>query len=419
MNIEIITIGDELLIGQVVDTNSAWMSRMLNDADFKVVRKTVVGDETETIIDAIDAAKKRVSIVLLTGGLGPTKDDITLRTLCRYFESETYFSEETYANIERIFRQNGRKINMLTRMQAMVPRDCTIIQNQAGTAPCLWFEKDGLTLIAMPGVPSEMKWLMANETLPRLKKCFRQDVFIRHRNFWISGYTESELALHLSDFESHLPPFVKLAYLPQMGIIRLRLSAYYQTESEAEANTEALSMQLTALLHGHIVSDEDKNLETVIGERLRSLHATVSTAESCTGGAIAAVLTSVAGSSDYFTGSVVAYSNKAKQYLLGVSSDDLDQYGAVSRKVVTQMAIGALKAFDSDFSVATSGIAGPGGGTTEKPVGTVWIAVASKCDESMITKQFSFGILREQNILRTVNAALLMLIELFERCKSV
>ncbi|MDR0757008.1 MAG: CinA family nicotinamide mononucleotide deamidase-related protein [Tannerella sp.] len=409
MDVEIITVGDELLIGQVVDTNSAWMGRILNENGFEVVRKTTVGDAEDAIIAAVDAAKKRTPAVLMTGGLGPTNDDVTLRALCRYFGSGMYFSEETYASIEQLFGRNGRQINELTRRQAMVPDNAKIIQNGVGTAPCTWFEQDGFVLVSMPGVPSEMKWLMTNEVTPRLKTHFRQDVFfIRHRNYWVSGYTESALAMHLSGFEDGLPPFVRLAYLPQQGIIRLRLSAYCRQETDAETAMAGLCRQLEEKLQGHIITDEDKNLEVIVGERLRRLGATVATAESCTGGAIAALLTSVPGSSDYFKGSIVAYANQVKQTLLGVSAGDLNAHGAVSREVVEQMARGALKMLDSDFAVATSGIAGPGGGTDGKPVGTVWIAVAAG-DGRVMSEFYRFGTFREQNIQRTVNMSLLLL----------
>ncbi|MDR1408580.1 MAG: competence/damage-inducible protein A [Tannerella sp.] len=410
MDVEIITIGDELLIGQVVDTNSAWMGRMLNDIGFRVVRKTAVGDDGEVIAAALDAAKKRAPVVLLTGGLGPTKDDITLHTLCRYFGCEMHFSEEVYRDIEQLFGRNGRAMNELTRLQAMVPDGGTVIRNRAGTAPCTWFERDGWLLVSMPGVPSEMKWLMTHEVLPRLQTRFRQDVFIRHQSYWVSGYTESALAIHLTDFENRLPPSVKLAYLPQAGIIRLRLSACCRQEADTEAALTSSRRQLEERLQGHIVSDEDRNLETIAGARLRAAGATVATAESCTGGAVAASLTSVAGSSDYFRGSIVAYADPVKQNVLGVSAEALERHGAVSREVVEQMACGALKTLDADFALATSGIAGPGGGTPEKPVGTVWIAIAAK-DGSTSSKHYQFGAIREQNIQRTVNMALLMLLE--------
>lgn len=417
MDVEIITVGDELLIGQVTDTNSAWMGKILNDNGFAVVRKTTVGDVEDAIVAAVDAAAGRTPVALLTGGLGPTKDDVTLRALCRYFGSRMCFSEETYAGIEQLFRRNGRQINELTRLQAMVPDNATVIQNRAGTAPCTWFERDGFVLVAMPGVPSEMKWLMTHEVTPRLKAHFRQDVFIRHRSYWVSGYTESALAMHLAGFEESLPPFVRLAYLPQQGIVRLRLSVCGRQETDTETALAGLCGQLEEKLQGHIVSDEDKSLEAIVGERLRRQGATVATAESCTGGAIASLLTSEAGSSDYFRGGIVAYANAAKQNLLGVPAGDLETHGAVSRQVVEQMARGALERLGSDFAVATSGIAGPGGGTDEKPVGTVWIAVAAK-DGRVASRLYRFGAIREQNIQRTVNMSLLLLLEAFQESKT-
>ena len=234
MNVEIITIGDELLIGQVIDTNSAWMGRELGDEGFHVVWRTTVGDEEQDMLDAFDAAMHRAQIVLVTGGIGPTKDDITKKTLCKYFDSDMHFSDEVYKNIESIFCRTGRTMNELTRSQAMVPDKCTVIQNQAGTAPCTWFERDGRVLVSMPGVPYEMKWLMTNEVIPRLKNKYRRDLFIKHQTCWVTGYSESALAIKLADFENALPSFVKLAYLPQPGIIRLRLSAYASAEEDAK-----------------------------------------------------------------------------------------------------------------------------------------------------------------------------------------
>ena len=411
MTVEIITIGDELLIGQVVDTNSAWMAKILNENGFKVERKVAVGDEAEDITKAIDDARKKVSIVLITGGLGPTKDDITLKTLCKYFDSTLIFSEEVYANIDRLFNKNGRVMNELTRNQALVPDKATVIQNAMGTAPCTWFERDGGVLVSMPGVPYEMKWLMENEIVPRLKKRFNQDLYIKHRTSMVTGYSESALALKLTDFENNMPDFVKLAYLPNMGIIRLRLSAYCEDENIAIETVDALTQRLEEILEGNIIVEEDKSPEVLVGEYLRSKNLTVGTAESCTGGTIASKLTSVPGSSCYFLGSVVAYANEVKQNILGVNINDLEKYGAVSQQVVEQMAKGALEVLGCDYAVATSGIAGPDGGTPEKPVGTIWIALANK--EKVISKEYRFAIIssRENNIQRTVNFALLMLLE--------
>ncbi|MDR2920879.1 MAG: competence/damage-inducible protein A [Tannerella sp.] len=411
MDVEIITIGDELLIGQVVDTNSAFMATLLNDNGFRVIRKTTIGDEEDDIIAAIDAARQRARIILVTGGLGPTKDDITLRTLCRYFNCQLHFSEEVYANIERIFQKRGRTMNPLTRNQAMVPNHSTVIQNQVGTAPCTWFEKDEMVLVSMPGVPGEMEWLMTNEIVPRLKNKYQQDIHIQHQTSWVTGYSESELAMILSDFEQNMPPFVKLAYLPQLGIIRLRLSAYAKTKEEAEAEKAIaiLQTQLKQLLKEHLIVETNESIEALVGDLLRTQKKTVGTAESCTGGNIAALLTSIAGSSDYFMGSIVSYTNSVKNQVLGVSENDLKTYGAVSKQVVEQMAQGALNVLGCDYAIATSGIAGPGGGTPEKPVGTIWIAVA--CKNRVISEVHHFNMGRTQNIKRTVNFALLLLLQ--------
>ena len=411
MTAEIITIGDELLIGQVVDTNSAWMAKILNENGFKVVRKVTVGDEAMDIVNAIDDAQKKVSVVLITGGLGPTKDDITLKTLCKYFDSALTFSDEVYANIEKLFNKNGRVMNELTRNQAMVPVKATVIQNKMGTAPCTWFEKDGGVLVSMPGVPYEMKWLMEYEVVPRLKKMFNQDLYIKHQTCMVTGYSESMLAMKLADFENNMPQFVKLAYLPQMGILRLRLSAYYENEKVATETVAALTQQLKNILEEDIIIVEDKDLEVLVGEHLRSKNLTVGTAESCTGGSIASKLTSVPGCSDYYLGSIVSYANEVKQNQLGVDEGDLKKYGAVSQQVVEQMAKGALKVLGCDYSIATTGIAGPGGGTPEKPVGTVWIAIADK--QKVISRKYHFASIstRENSIQRTINFSLLMLLD--------
>jgi nicotinamide-nucleotide amidase len=413
MNVQIITIGDELLIGQVVDTNAAWMGQELGKAGFQVIRRTTVGDVEKDILEAVDAAMNRVQSVLLTGGIGPTKDDITQKTLCRYFDSGLHFSEEVYENILNLFTKQGRTINELTRNQAIVPDKCTVIQNKAGTAPCTWFEKDGKILVSMPGVPYEMKWLMTNEIITRLKERFHQDIFIRHKTTWVSGYTESMLAMHLSEFEGQLPPFVKLAYLPQPGLIRLRLSAYGSNEQESEQAIIKQNEKLHKLIAGHILAKDNKTIEEQIGEALLAKKLTMGTAESCTGGRIAGMLTSVPGSSRYFAGSIVAYGNEVKRHVLGVSYEDLSHYGAVSQAVVEQMSLGAIRVLGCDCAVSTSGIAGPDGGTPEKPVGTVWIAAAYK--RNVVSECHHFTGVREMNIVRASNMALLLLLKLIRK----
>jgi nicotinamide-nucleotide amidase len=412
MNVEIITIGDELLIGQVIDTNSAWIGQTLGNEGFRVVWRTTVGDNEQDMLDAFDAAMKRAQIVLVTGGIGPTKDDITKQTLCKYFQTKMRFSQEVYDNIETLFSKSGKVMNELTRNQALVPVDCTVIQNKAGTAPVTWFERDGKILVSMPGVPYEMKWIMSNEIIPRLKRQFLQDVYIKHHTCWVKGYTESMLAIKLTQFEEELPDSIKLAYLPQPGIIRLRLSAYCESESQALHHITEQGVKLRVLLGESIIVEEDKPVQELIGELLKNKSLTLGTAESCTGGRIASLITSMPGSSDYFVGSVVCYANHVKEQMLGVHKDVLEREGAVSKEVVEQMALGTLNALGCDCSVATSGIAGPGGGTTEKPVGTVWIAAAYK--DKVRSEVFHFGTNREQNMLRASNMALLMLLDLLQ-----
>jgi nicotinamide-nucleotide amidase len=415
MNVEVITIGDELLIGQVIDSNSAWMGEQLEKEGFRVVWKTTVGDVQAHILEAVDRAMSRSQVVLLTGGIGPTRDDITRHALCRYFNSGLHFSEEVYADILRLFSRSGRTMNALTRDQAMVPDGCTVIRNLAGTAPCTWFEREGRALVSMPGVPYEMKWLMTNEVIPRLKQAFRPDVHIRHHTLWVEGYSESELALALEGFEEELPAYLKLAYLPQAGVVRLRLSVYAPATGagsgdEASQAIAAQREKLSRLLAGHIIAEEDRAPEELLGHKLMELGLTMGTAESCTGGRIASLITSVPGSSLYYKGSVVAYANDVKCRVLGIRRGALRAYGAVSRPVVERMALGAIRALECDCAVATSGVAGPDGGTPEKPVGTVWIAAAR--GKEVVSACHHFGALRETNIAKATNAAMLMLLRL-------
>ena len=373
---ELITIGDELLIGQVVDTNSAWMGRELNNIGIEVLRIVSVRDREEEILEAIDNAMKRVNIVLVTGGLGPTKDDITKQTLCKYFNTELIFSEEVFENVKRVLA--GKiPMNKLNKGQAMVPKNCTVINNPVGSASVSWFERDGKVLVSMPGVPQEMTTVMAESVLPKLHERFQTDV-IMHQTFLVQHYPESVLAEKLEAWEVALPDCIKLAYLPKLGIIRMRLTGRGHDRKEVETLLNREKAKLETILGEDIFSEEDTPLEVIIGELLKKRKLTVSTAESCTGGSIAERLTSIAGSSEYFKGSIVAYSNEVKKDLLYVSSETLEKYGAVSEETVIEMVKGAMKALKTDCAVATSGIAGPGGGTPEKPVGTVWIAAGYK-----------------------------------------
>ena len=408
--IEIITIGDEILIGQIVDTNSAWMAVELNKAGFQLAQITSVHDEADHIKKALDEALLRADVVLMTGGLGPTKDDITKQTLCEYFGTKLVFNPDVLENIQQIYHTRQSVMNELTKSQAMVPENCTVIQNRAGSAPITWFEKEGKVIVSMPGVPLEMKKVMSEEIIPRLQKYFKTPAII-HKTVQVYGIPESQLALRLTEWENALPEYLHLAYLPNFGIVKLRLSGAGQDEYKLE---EAINQQietLKSILGESIFAYEDKPVEKIIYEKLKISGLTVSTAESCTGGNIAHRLTLIPGISDCFKGSVVAYHNDLKINALGVSARDIEQYGAVSSQISTQMAEGARKVMQTDLAVATTGIAGPTGGTDEKPVGTIWISVSSP--ERTITRSFNFGqFARENFIERSTMAALMMLNEM-------
>ena len=407
---EIITIGDELLIGQVVDTNSAWIGQKLNKIGIEVLRIVSIRDREEEIMEAIDNAMERVNIVLVTGGLGPTKDDITKQTLCKYFNTELIFSEEVFENVKRVLA--GKiPMNKLNKGQAMVPKNCTVINNPVGSASVSWFERDGKVLVSMPGVPQEMTTVMAESVLPKLHERFQTDV-IMHQTFLVQHYPESVLAEKLEAWEVALPDCIKLAYLPKLGIIRMRLTGRGHDRKEVETLLNREKAKLETILGEDIFSEEDTPLEVIIGELLKKRKLTVSTAESCTGGSIAERLTSIAGSSEYFKGSIVAYYNVVKKDLLYVSPETLERHGAVSEETVIEMVKGAMKALKTDCAVATSGIAGPGGGTPEKPVGTVWIAAGYKNEIRTYKQETNRG--RSMNIERAGNNALLILRDLLK-----
>lgn len=404
---EIITIGDELLIGQVTDTNSAWMGVELNKIGIEVIRKVSVRDREEEILEAVTEAMKRVDLVLVTGGLGPTKDDITKLTLCRFFNTDLVFSQEVYDNIKTVL---GDRLSMngLNRSQAMVPRDCVVINNTVGTASVSWFERGKKVLVSMPGVPLEMMTVMNLEILPRLHATFRSD-YILHRTIWVKNYPESVLAEKLETFEGALPEWIKLAYLPKLGIIRLRLTGRGQDEAGIKAELSAQVDHLKLILGDAVYAEDDTPLEVILGEKLKEKGLTVSTAESCTGGGLAACITSIAGASEYYKGSVVAYSNEIKSQVLGVSTDTLAKFGAVSEQTVVEMVNGVKCLLGTDCAMATSGFVGPGGGTVDKPVGTVWIAVAYKNEIQTLKQEINRG--RLMNIERACNNALLLLID--------
>ena len=407
--VEIITIGDELLIGQVVDTNSPWMAHELNMIGFDVRYKTTVGDDEGDILDAFERALGRAQAVLVTGGIGPTKDDITKKTLCKFFDTTLVFDEKTLETVTAVVNGLGRGLNELTRNQAFVPQNCTVIQNLMGTAPITWFETGGKILVSMPGVPYEMKWAMSEEILPRMGAFFHSADTIIHRTFWVKNYGESMLAIHLETFENELPPVIKLAYLPTSGLIRLRLTGKGSNAEELSLQMKEQREKLLSYLENDIVSEVDEDLEMILDKQLKEKNLTLALAESCTGGKLASLITAIPGCSSYFKGGVVSYSNEIKQNLLGVESSVLEKYGAVSRQVVEAMAAGAYRAFNVDCVIAVSGIAGPGGGTPEKPVGTVWIAVY--CKGKMQSQEYHFSQNRESNILRSCNNGIRMLLE--------
>ncbi len=409
VKIEIITIGDEILIGQIVDTNSAWMAVELNKTGFELAQITSVHDDENHIIESLNLALQRADVVLFTGGIGPTKDDITKQTLCKYFDTKLVFNEDVYRNIESILINRSQAINELTKLQALVPENCTVIQNLVGTAPVTWFEKDGKVIVSMPGVPNEMKHVMSTEVIPRLQKHFKTPSII-HKTMIVQGYPESALALKIADWENALPENIHLAYLPNYGIVKLRLSGSSDDVLSLEFAINQQIDRLSEILGNAIVAYEDIPLEKLIGDVLAAKGKTLATAESCTGGFIAHKITSVPGSSQYFKGSIVAYSNEVKVNVLNVLAHDIEQYGAVSKEVVEQMAVNVRKLLKTDVAIATSGIAGPDGGTAEKPVGTVWIAISS--EKETISREFHYGTVRLQNIERITQTALLMLNEI-------
>ena len=413
MNVEIIVIGDELLIGQVTDTNSGWIARELNHIGWEVTEITTVRDRSREITDALNSSFGRVDVVLMTGGLGPTKDDITKQTLCDYFGGKLVFDESVFANVEAIFRRRKLTMNDSTRNQAYVPNVCTVIQNSVGTAPVMWFERNGKVLVSMPGVPTEMKTVMKEAVISRLREYFQDHSSILHRTCLVKDFRESRLSETLSDFEAQLPACIKLAYLPTPGVIRLRLTARGDEESYLQKIIDDEFFKLRTILGSHLFCGSDTTLAGALGSILTERGETLATAESCTGGNIAHEITRVAGSSVYFKGSVVAYSNEVKARVLNVSSETLSGFGAVSRETVLQMVSGVQRLLSSDCAIATSGIAGPGGGSVEKPVGTVWIAV--RYGERSEAECFCFEGDREQVIARATQSALLMLIQLMTK----
>lgn len=398
----IITIGDELLIGQVVDTNSAWMAQELNKWGIRVKRRVAVGDVWDEIWQALDEEKKQTDIILITGGLGPTADDITKPLLCKYFNGSMIVDEGARQNVINIFTRLNRPMIERNLKQAEVPDVCTVIPNKRGTAPGMWFEKDGKVFVSMPGVPHEMKGMMETDVIPMLLGKFSFPAII-HRTLLTAGVGESFLAEHIKDFEASLPEHIRLAYLPNYGMVRLRLTATGAEKEQTERDVQTRFETLQSLVKEYMVTNEDEPIEKTTGRILEANNKTMCTAESCTGGYIAHLITSIPGSSAFYKGSVVSYANEIKKDLLGVEAETLQRVGAVSEEVVIQMAKGALAAMKTDYAIAVSGIMGPDGGSAEKPVGTVWVAIGS--NQKVEAHKLSFRFDRMRNIqLTTANA---------------
>jgi nicotinamide-nucleotide amidase len=409
MNVTIINIGDELLIGQVVNTNASTMSKLLTEAGMEVCKTMVVGDVYQDIWDAIDEAMHESVAVLVTGGLGPTKDDITKKLLCEYFGSELIENKMALDNVERIFKSRGYEVTPVNRAQALVPKCCEVLNNDLGTAPCMWFSHEGRVLVSLPGVPFEMEWLMRNRVIPRLQETFQTDIIIT-KNILVQGIGESFLSDLIESWELSLPKNVKLAYLPVAGLTKLRLTA--RLPHNIPLSTFHFPLEgLYALAGQFIVGEDCETLDELVHKTLIERGLTLATAESCTGGNIARLLTAQAGASAYFKGGVVAYSNEVKESVLGVRHETLEIHGAVSEETVREMVERVRERLGADLAIATTGIAGPDGGTPEKPVGTVWISVADAMHTEAKLLQFGAN-RRQQNIDRSTNQAYAMLIRL-------
>lgn len=403
---EIITIGDEILIGQIVDTNSAWMGVELNKIGVKVKQITSISDDANHIISALNEAQQRADVILITGGLGPTKDDITKHTLAKYFDMPLRLDEPTLEHVKAFFEKLNRPMIDVNIKQAEVPDGCTVIKNKNGTAPCMWFEHNGKIIVSMPGVPFEMKYLMTEEIIPRIQQRFEMP-FIVHQSILTAGLGESFLAAQIADIEEALPLYIKLAYLPKLGQVRLRLSATGIDKAVLLAEVAAFTQRIVERIEKYVVLTEDIPFEKAILNLMEKHHLTLSLAESCTGGYLSHLFTQHPGSSKVFQGSAVTYANAVKQTILGVKEATLMEFGAVSEQTAIEMANGAVANFKTDYAIAITGIAGPDGGTEDKPVGTVWIAVANH--KGAKAKMYKFANQRQQNIERSAMAAMMML----------
>jgi len=403
---EIITIGDEILIGQIVDTNSAWIAAELNNIGIRIKQISSVSDDREHILAAFAEAAKRADVILITGGLGPTKDDITKKTIAEYFNVGMVENKQALDNVYSIFAKYNRPMLDVNRSQALVPENCEVVPNNNGTAPGMWFNEGGKIYVSMPGVPHEMMYMMEETVIPKLKSTLKLP-YIIHKTILTVGEGESYLAERIADIEDALPPHIKLAYLPKLGQVRLRLSGYGDDEAQLKSAINDFAGRITERVANVVAAQEDITIEEAIINYMAGKGLTLSIAESCTGGYISHIITRHPGSSRVFLGGTVSYANELKESVLNVKHETLSTFGAVSEETVTEMVEGALRNFKSDYAIAVTGIAGPDGGTPDKPVGTIWVAAAN-VDKTMV-KKLTFGNKRLQNIERTAISALNML----------
>lgn len=408
MKAEILSIGDEILIGQINNTNSVWIAQELNNIGIKVIQMTTVSDEESAILESLADAEKRADIVFITGGLGPTKDDITKKCFASFLDVPLEMNEKVLDQVRTFFSIRGKQLSELNKLQALVPRGCFVVENKNGTAPGMWMKKNKTVFISMPGVPYEMKLMMTNIVLPKIRS-ENQLPFIYHKTVLTQGIGESVIAEMISDWEDSLAEKkIKLAYLPQPGMVRLRLSSSGKKE-EVKNSVDAESEILISKLRKFVFGIEDygaptPKLEEIVSQLLRSRNETLALAESCTGGYITSLITAIPGASEIFKGAIVPYNNMAKHELVNVNKEIFDTVGAVSKECVEQLAKNARELFHSTYSIAVSGIAGPGGATPEKPVGLVWLAICNK--DQLVTRELRFGDDRQRNIVMTANAAL-------------
>ncbi|MBR5190340.1 MAG: competence/damage-inducible protein A [Paludibacteraceae bacterium] len=428
MTAHIINIGDELLIGQVVNTNASWMAEELNKRNIKVTNISVISDGADDIRTQLDRSLSEADVVLITGGLGPTKDDITKTVLCNYFDDTLVRHQPTYDNVKKFFDRRGLPFTEINQAQALVPSKCKVILNEVGTAPCMVFTIPQATfkqpspkktdtsaekiVISMPGVPFEMKWLMQNSVLPLLEEQLGSQAIV-HKTILTFGIGESFLADKIADWEDALPAHIKLAYLPEAGKVRLRLSAYGADKAQLEQEVAEQIVKLNAIISDNIYGYDDDTISKVIGKIVNRRCALLATAESCTGGLIGNMITEVPGSSAYYKGGIIAYSNELKERLLGVRHETLEQYGAVSEETAIEMAKGCLEATGADYAIATTGISGPTGATEEKPLGLVYVAIASR--DEVVCNRYVFTTTRQQHQQRTANQALFDLYKLLTK----